>query len=193
VSYFSTALGTFTDTLEYYRSLGGFVDPSLSTPRPSTPSFTAPASSSSPSSSTSTVSPSNSTPTKTAPSLSEATTGARAEETTLDLDKEVQNVIAGFGSFWGKVRKQVSLLNTPIECLDVGDTRDGLFGRKWGFEQEPEAERTRRRNRPAQEYISSVSTITYEVGERTSGSAEEDGMELDFSTHSQKSLPRNER
>jgi len=143
VSCFSTALDTSTKRLEYNRSLGGFVDPSLSTPRPSTPSFTAPASSSSPSSSTSTVSPSNSTPTKTAPSSSEAPVGSRAEETTLDLDKEVQNVIAGFGSFWGKVRKQVSLFSGPLHHLrqsrDDGDTRDGLFGRKWGFEREPQA------------------------------------------------------
>ncbi|GAA5843166.1 hypothetical protein JCM3766R1_005257 [Sporobolomyces carnicolor] len=92
-------------------SLGGFIDPSLSTPRPSTPS---------------TSSPSNSTPTKPSdsPAPSSATSsGADAaatreggqESTTLDLDKEVQNVIAGFGSFWGKVRKQSTAVFSTAE------------------------------------------------------------------------------
>ncbi|GAA6014414.1 hypothetical protein JCM11491_007045 [Sporobolomyces phaffii] len=79
-------------------SLGGFVDPSLSTPRPSTPASSTPAAASTPSASI----PSDS-------SLSGASSNdpaAATTTTTLDLDKEVQNVIAGFGSFWGKVRKQ---------------------------------------------------------------------------------------
>ncbi|GAA5967144.1 hypothetical protein JCM3765_001544 [Sporobolomyces pararoseus] len=84
-------------------SLGGFIDPSLSTPRPSTPSTTTAPSSSS----ASAPSPSNSTPTKSeATPVGSPARNTAEETTTLDLDKEVQNVIAGFGSFWGKVRKQ---------------------------------------------------------------------------------------
>ncbi|GAA5915849.1 BSD domain-containing protein [Sporobolomyces salmoneus] len=71
-------------------SLGGFIDPSLSTSRPSTP--------------TSSATPSSSTSAD--PSSSSARATAMPGETTLDLDNEVKNVIAGFGSFWGKVRKQ---------------------------------------------------------------------------------------
>ncbi|GAA5822144.1 hypothetical protein JCM10212_000355 [Sporobolomyces blumeae] len=75
-------------------TLGGFVDPSLSassrssTPAPST---TAPA------------------PARSAPTAESSSSHDRPEvgpAPTLDLDREVQNVIAGFGSFWGKVRKQ---------------------------------------------------------------------------------------
>ncbi|GAA5945211.1 uncharacterized protein JCM15063_005328 [Sporobolomyces koalae] len=75
-------------------SLGGFVDPSLSTPRPGTPA-SAPDSTRSPTASSS------------APSTSVSSTASTSTpSSTLDLDKEVQNVLAGFGSFWGKVRKQ---------------------------------------------------------------------------------------
>ncbi|BGP18747.1 hypothetical protein JCM10213_003054 [Rhodosporidiobolus nylandii] len=79
-------------------SLGGFYDPTSSTPRPSTPS-----------SASSTPVPARET---SAPKESAQSAAPAAQQ----LEKEVQNVMSGLGSFWGKVRKQATAAAATAEA-----------------------------------------------------------------------------